>query len=91
MSKPLPEEIIVKPQLGPLNPQNEDDDRDMVTGHIISGPPHYIFEASGSTSIFYEYPSGVRAWLSEHGYQHRSDLKNGYLATPGLHGIYSRG
>jgi hypothetical protein len=90
MSKPLPEQVIVKPRRGPLNPNDEDDDREMVTGHIISGPHGYIFESSRSSGLFREYEDGLRAWMAENGYQHTSDLQHNYLAVRGLHGIWTR-
>ncbi len=89
MSKPLPEQVIVKPQLSPLNPACEWDDREMVTGHIISAGG-YLFEQSGADSVFFAYSRHVRNWLDENGYAHASNLKNGYMATPGLHGIWSK-
>ena len=85
----LPEQVIVKPRLEPLNPESEWDDRDMVTGHIISAGA-FIFPSSGTSSVFKEYSEGVRAWMAENGYTHTSDLKNGYMATPGLHGIWTK-
>jgi len=75
--------------LDELNPNCDWDDRDMVTGHLISSPGH-IFRESGAKEIFYERASQVRAWLETNGYQHTSNLKNGYMATGGLHGIYTK-
>lgn len=90
MSKPLPAQVTVSPRRGPLNPNDEEDDREQCTGYIISGPHRYIFEGSGSRGLFREYESGLRAWMNEHGYQHTSDLQGDYLAVKGLHGVWSR-
>lgn len=90
MNKPLPEQVIVTPRRGMLNPNDEDDDREMCTGHIIKGPRGYIFEVSGSSGLFREYESDLRIWMAENGYRHTSDLQRGYLAVKGLHGVWSR-
>lgn len=88
MARVMPEQVIVKPRLGELNPDCEWDDRDMVVGHLISSPGH-IFKESGASSIFYERSERVRSWLEANGYQFTRNLKNNYMATDGLHGIYT--
>ncbi len=88
-TKTLPAQVIVKPRRGALNPNDEDDDREMCTGHIIS-TDGYIFRESGTSQLFYEYEEPVRAWLTENGYQRISNLKHDYLGVSGLHGNWSR-
>lgn len=88
-ARPLPEQVIVKPKRGQLNPDIEWDDREMCIGHIISAGD-YIFPQSGAAGIFYEYEDRVRAWMAANHYTHTSDLKHDYLAVRGLHGIWSR-
>lgn len=84
---PLPEQILVKPHLCAL--PDDDEDRDLCDGHTISAGG-YIFEDTRADHIYYTNGDRLRAWLSEHGYTHQSNLENGYMATPGLTGIYSR-
>ena len=89
MGKPLPAQVIVKPRLDQLNPESEWDDRDMVTGHLISSAG-YVFAESGAQSIFFERAEQVRAWMERNGYEFSFNLRNNYMATSGLHGIYTK-
>jgi len=88
-SRELPEQVIVKPTFIPLRPDDEDDDREMIDGYKISAGG-YIFEQTRADHIYYSDMGKVRAWLSENGYKHLRDLKNGYMAEPGFTGIYQR-
>lgn len=90
MNRALPVQVIARPRRGALNPNDENDDREMCTGHIIYGPRGYIFEASSANGLFREYESGLRAWMAENGYHHVSNLEHDYLAVKGLHGVWSR-
>lgn len=82
--KPLPEQVLVRPQFYPL-----DDERDMVTGHTISAG-NYLFVESGATHIYYERAEQVRLWLATNGYHYEKPLRHTYLSTESFHGYWSR-
>lgn len=86
VTKPrLPLRVEVTPELGPLRPDQEWDDRDQVTGHTVKPEGGRMRE-----SVFYATQAAtVRAWLEEHGYRRVRDLENKYMAEP-IDGVYIR-
>lgn len=90
MSSQLPARVIVSPELAPLRPDLDWDDRTMVIGHVVKPESgRYLFAESGSDHIYYRDTGALRFWLWKNGYQ--KEAYTGELCPPAdPDGVYVR-